>query len=77
MAKTRRIKAFEFTPAAIVDLITGVTQFVPLPEGVEVIRYAVKWETNSAILFLTHEDWPEVDPGTVIELSNIWMERRT
>ncbi len=67
MAQSRRIKAIRISPYAVADLLTGRVVPFGLPPEIHVERFHVEWQTNSAIIFISDESFPEVDPGQPIE----------
>lgn len=66
----RRLKAFAIDPLAVVDLLSGRTRALdgPIPVDAKVERYGVMWETNTAIIVLSHESFPECEPGKQLQV---------
>lgn len=74
MAHSRRLKAFGFDNYAIEAILTGKAVPVPLPEGIEIIRFGLNWETHSAVVIVEHDSFEEVPPGESIPIEQILME---
>lgn len=76
MAKNMRLRAYAFSEYAMKAILTGKASIVPFPEGIEIVRYATQWETNSALMILEHDNWDEVEPNTSIPIVPILLELR-
>jgi hypothetical protein len=76
MPKSMNLRAYAFSEYALESILTGKASVVPFPEGVEVVRYAIQWETNSAVLILEHESWESIEPGTSIPVIPVLLELR-
>lgn len=74
MPRSMRLRAYAFDERAMKLILTGKVSIVPFPEGIEIVRYATQWETNSALMILEHENWDEVEPGASIPIVPILLE---
>ncbi len=69
MPDWNRLRAYEITPEDLCEILTGAVMVVPFPEGIRIMRYAVKWERNSAVLIVWHPEFDEVPEGHPIDLN--------
>lgn len=76
MVKHMRLRAYAFDEYAMKEILTGKASIVPFPEGIEIVRYHVQWETNSALMILEHDSWDEVEPGASIPIVGVPLELR-
>ncbi len=71
MPKSRHLRAFKFDEFTLKAILTGKALPIPLPEGIEIIRFAHRWEDNSGIVIIEHPDFEEVPEGEVIPLQQV------
>ncbi len=73
MAASRRLKAFRIDPIYIAEVLTGRSVPVPLPEGIEIVRYGHDWTTNSAIVIISHDSFEELKEGSEIPIETLML----
>ena len=72
---SHRVKAFTISPEGVAEILSGQVRPVGLPEGITVERFAVEWETNSAVIIVSHPAWPEVSKGLPIEKQPLMCQK--
>lgn len=76
MAISRRLRAYKVNAESIADILAGRSEIVPLPQTVEVVRYNIDWQTNSAIIIVSDDSFDETPEGGLIDVRQLMCQRR-